>query len=119
MTTDVWRIRPLGDYLLVKPCDARVEQIGAIVVPESAQQRVFEGDVLATGPGRRGKDGSRVPMDVHVGDRVVYTEYSGHFVRCDEVEYLLMREEHEVHGVQECRDVRVPVHPDWDFSMHL
>lgn len=86
------KLKPLNDRLVVK-ADKPAEQIGSIVVPDQAQPRATRGTVLEVGPGKPGKDGAREPMDVKVGDAVLFGLYSGTEIELDGEKILLMRYE--------------------------
>jgi chaperonin GroES len=89
------KIKPLNNRVLVKRLKARVTQ-GGIYLPDSAQEKPKEGEVIAKGPGARSEDGIIVPMTVNVGDRVFFSSYAGTEVKNSEGsddEYLIMSEE--------------------------
>ena len=85
-------LRPLGDRVVVKPLEAEETTKGGIILPDTAKDKPQEGEVMAVGPGRVVENGTRVALDVKVGDRVVYSKYGGTEVKIDEVEYLVIRE---------------------------
>ncbi len=85
-------IKPLADRIVVKPSEAEEVTKGGIILPDTAKEKPVVGTVVAAGPGRRGDDGSLIPMEVKVGDKVLYGKYSGTEVTLDRVEYLIMRE---------------------------
>ncbi|MCA9869061.1 MAG: co-chaperone GroES [Caldilineae bacterium] len=85
-------LKPLGDRLLVKPIEQEEKTASGIILPETAKEKPQEGEVLAVGPGGRKEDGSRIAMDVEVGDRVLYAKYAGTEVKMDGVKYLILRE---------------------------
>jgi len=85
-------IKPLADRIVVKPTAAEEVTRGGIILPDTAKEKPVVGEVVATGPGRRGEDGKIVPMEVKVGDKVLYGKYSGTEVTLDRQEYLIMRE---------------------------
>jgi chaperonin GroES len=85
-------LKPLGDRLLVKPIEQEEKTASGIILPETAKEKPQEGEVLAVGPGGRKEDGSRIEMDVEVGDRVLYAKYAGTEVKMDGVKYLILRE---------------------------
>ncbi len=85
-------IKPLADRIVVKPAAAEEVTRGGIILPDTVKEKPVVGEVLATGPGRRGEDGKLVPMEVKVGDKVLYGKYSGTEVTLDRQEYLIMRE---------------------------
>ena len=86
--------KPLGNRVVVSPSEGD-EQVsaGGIYIPDTAKEKPQEGEVVAVGPGRLSDDGNRVPMDVGVGDTVVYSKYSGTEYKEGEVEYLVLRED--------------------------
>lgn len=85
-------LKPLGDRLLVKPIEQEEKTASGIILPETAKEKPQEGEVLAVGPGSRKEDGSRISMDVAVGDRVLYAKYAGTEIKMDGVKYLILRE---------------------------
>lgn len=94
-------IRPLYDRIVVKRVEQESESIvGGIIIPDSAKEKPQEGEVVATGKGKRLDDGKLVPLDVKAGDRILFGKYSGSDIKIDGVEYLIMRED-EVLGVLE------------------
>ena len=87
------KIQPLGDRVIVKPLEAEEKTKGGIVIPDTAKERPQEGEVIAVGPGKREGD-KVIPLEVKVGDRVLYGKYSGTEIRDNEgQEYLILREE--------------------------
>ncbi len=86
------RLRPLHDRIIVKPREAGEHVWGGIIIPDTAREKPQEGDVIAVGPGRLLEDGRRSPMDVKVGDRVIFEKYAGTEVELDEESYLILRE---------------------------
>lgn len=85
-------LKPLGDRLLVKPIEQEERTASGIILPETAKEKPQEGEVLAVGPGARKDDGSRVEMDVKVGDRVLYAKYAGTEIKMNGQKYLILRE---------------------------
>jgi len=85
-------LRPLGDRLLVKPIEQEEKTASGIILPETAKEKPQEGEVLAVGAGARKDDGSRIEMDVKVGDRVLYAKYAGTEVKLDGTKHLILRE---------------------------
>ncbi|MCS6845704.1 MAG: co-chaperone GroES [Caldilineales bacterium] len=85
-------LKPLGDRLLVKPIEQEERTASGIILPETAKEKPQEGEVLAVGPGARKDDGSRMEMDVKVGDRVLYAKYAGTEIKMDGQKYLILRE---------------------------
>ena len=87
------KIRPLGDRILVKAEEPKEKKIGGIIIPDTAKEKPQEGTVIAAGNGKIGKDGKVIPMEIKVGDKVLYGKYSGTEVKINDEEYLIMREE--------------------------
>ncbi|HAA38109.1 MAG TPA: co-chaperone GroES [Firmicutes bacterium] len=87
------RIKPLGDRVVIKVLEAEEKTASGIVLPDKAKEKPQEGEVTAVGDGRILDNGTRVPMDVAVGDRVLFSKYAGTEVKIDGVEYLIMRQE--------------------------
>jgi len=85
-------MEPLGDRVLVKPIPREEVTKGGIILPDTAKEKPQEGEVLAVGPGRLGDDGKRLPMDVKVGDKVIYAKYAGTEIKIDGEEYIILRE---------------------------
>lgn len=85
-------IRPLGDRVVVKPLPSEEVTKSGIVLPDTAKEKPQEGEVVAIGPGRLLDNGQRVPIDLKVGDRVLFSKYAGNEVKIDDVEYLILRE---------------------------
>ncbi|MEX1276196.1 MAG: co-chaperone GroES [Bacteroidota bacterium] len=85
-------LKPLADRVVVKPSEAEEKTKGGIIVPDTAKEKPVWGDVIAAGPGRYSEDGKHIPMEVKVGDRVLYGKYSGTEVTIDGEELLIMRE---------------------------
>jgi chaperonin GroES len=83
-------IKPLEDRLVVKPLDAEQTTASGLVIPDTAKEKPQEGEVLAIGPGRIDDNGNRVPLDVNVGDRVIYSKYGGTEVKYSGEEYLIL-----------------------------
>jgi chaperonin GroES len=92
------KIRPLYDRIVVKRIETKEQMQGGLYIPDSAKEKPQEGEVVATGKGKRLEDGSVVPLDVQVGDRILFGKYSGSDIKLDNDEYLIMRED-EVLGI--------------------
>jgi chaperonin GroES len=87
-------VRPLHDRVVVKRLEEKGEVVrGGIVIPDTAKEKPQEGEVVAVGSGKKKDDGTRVDMDVKVGDRILFGKYSGSEIKVDGQEYLIMREE--------------------------
>jgi chaperonin GroES len=87
------KIRPLYDRIVVKRIDEQETTRSGIIIPDSAQEKPQEAEVIAVGHGKRLEDGKLVDLDVKVGDRILFGKYSGNEIRLDGEEYLIMREE--------------------------
>ena len=88
-----FRIRPLGDRVVVKPVDREEKTKGGIYLPDTAsKERPQEGTILAAGEGRRDDNGKLVPMNVKAGDKVLFAKYSGTEFKVDDIEYLILSE---------------------------
>ncbi len=85
-------VTPLHDRVLVKRLEEKETVKGGIIIPDSAKEKPMEGEVMAVGEGKREK-GERVPLDVKVGDRILFGKYSGSEIKIDDQEYLILREE--------------------------
>ena len=92
------KIRPLYDRIVVKRIDEQETTRSGIIIPDSAQEKPQEAEVIAVGHGKRLEDGKLVDLDVKVGDRILFGKYSGNEIRLDGEEYLIMRED-DVLGV--------------------
>ena len=84
--------RPLHDRVLVKRVKEEEKTRGGIIIPETAQEKPQEGEVVAVGPGTRDEDGERVELDVKVGDRILFGKWSGTEVKIDGEDLLIMKE---------------------------
>ena len=85
------KMKPLADRVIIKPSPAEEKTKGGIILPDTAKEKPIQGEVIAVGPGRREK-GEVVPMELKVGDRVVYGKYSGTQVELDGEEIILIKE---------------------------
>ena len=95
MTTN---IQPLHDRVIVKRIDEGEQVRGGIIIPETAKEKPQEGEVIAAGLGKYREDGSRQPLDVSAGDRVLFGKYGGSEIKVDGEDLLIMRED-EILGV--------------------
>ncbi|HBE89015.1 MAG TPA: co-chaperone GroES [Elusimicrobia bacterium] len=86
------QIQPLADRVVVKPLEPKEVKKGGIIIPETAKEKPQEGEIVAAGKGRT-EDGKPVPMEVKVGDKVLYGKYSGTEIKINDEEYLIMKEE--------------------------
>ncbi len=86
------KLQPLADRLVIKPIEREEVTKGGIVLPDTAKEKPQEGKVVAVGPGRKSEDGKLIPMDVKVGDIVVYSKYGGIDYKLDDEDVLILRE---------------------------
>ena len=83
-------IQPLEDRIVIKSVEAEQTTASGLVIPDTAKEKPQEGEVLAVGPGRIDDKGNRVPLDVQVGDRVIYSKYGGTEIKHGGEEYLIL-----------------------------
>lgn len=93
-------IRPLHDRVVIRRTEEEQKTAGGIVIPDSAAEKPSQGEVIAVGPGKKTEDGTKVPMDLKVGDKVLFGPYAGSTAKIDGEEFLIMTET-EVFGVIE------------------
>jgi chaperonin GroES len=86
------KLKPLGSRLVVEPIEQEDVTASGIVLPETAKEKPQKGKVLSMGPGDRDEDGKRIPMDVKVGDTVLYAKYSGTEIKMDQKKLLIIKE---------------------------
>jgi chaperonin GroES len=86
-------IRPLYDRIVVKRIDEKETTRNGIIIPDSAQEKPQEGEVIAVGQGKRSEDGTLVALDLKAGDRILFGKYSGSDTKLNGTEYLIMRED--------------------------
>jgi chaperonin GroES len=94
------KFRPLHDRVVVERITAEEKSKGGIIIPDTAQEKPSQGEVIAVGPGGRDEAGKLIPIDVKVGDRILFGKWSGTEVKIDGVEYLIMKES-DIMGVIE------------------
>ncbi len=94
------KFRPLHDRVLVRRVDEDTKTAGGIIIPDTAQEKPSEGEIISVGPGARGEDGSVQALDVKKGDRVLFGKWSGTEIRVDGEELLIMKES-DIMGVIE------------------
>ena len=102
-------IKPLEDRIVVKPLDAEQTTASGLVIPDTAKEKPQEGEVLSIGPGRIDDNGNRVPLDVNVGDKVIYSKYGGTEVKYNGEEYLVL-------SARRARDHREVIHLVREFG---
>src|ERR1700681_3981165 len=86
------KFRPLHDRVVVKRIDAEAKSAGGIIIPDSAKEKPSQGEITAVGPGGRDEAGKLIPIDLKVGDRVLFGKWSGTEVKLDGEELLIMKE---------------------------
>jgi chaperonin GroES len=89
---DRMKFRPLHDRVVVKRIDAEEKTAGGIIIPDTAKEKPSQGEVIAVGPGGRDESGKLIPIDLQVGDRVLFGKWSGTEVKIDGQELLIMKE---------------------------
>jgi len=85
-------LKPLGNRVVVEPLEQEEVTAGGIVLPETAKEKPQKGVVLSAGPGDRDEDGKRIPLDVKVGDTVLFAKYAGTEIKVDGKKLLILRE---------------------------
>ena len=85
-------LKPLGGRVVIEPIEQEEITAGGIVLPETAKEKPQQGIVLSVGPGDRDEDGKRIPMDLSVGDKVLFAKYSGTEIKMDGKKLLILRE---------------------------
>ncbi len=86
------KIQPLADRVVVMALEETEQMRGGLYIPDTAKEKPQEGEIVAVGPGKMNDDGDRIPMEVEVGNRVLYGKYSGTEVKVDGDDYLILRE---------------------------
>ena len=92
------KIKPLGDRIVVKPVSAEQKLASGIIIPDTAKEKPQQGEVLAVGSGRMLENGTRVALEVKVGDKVLYSKYGGTEIKIEEQELLILNER-DVHAI--------------------
>jgi chaperonin GroES len=87
------KIKPLNDRVLVLREDEEQKSTGGIIIPDTAKEKPQRGKVVAVGSGKRDKDGKHTPLEVKVGDRILFGKYGGTEIKIDNVEHVFMRED--------------------------
>ena len=95
------KIRPLGDRIVVEPLEAEEKTKGGIILPDTAKEKPQKGKVVAVGKGRVDENGKAIPMEVKVGDKVLYGKYAGTEITIDDKEYIILKEEDVLAIVEE------------------
>ena len=87
------KIKPLNDRVLVVREDEEQKSAGGIIIPDTAKEKPQRGKVVGVGSGKRDKDGKRIPLEVKVGDRILFGKYAATEIKIDDVEHVFMRED--------------------------
>jgi len=99
------KFRPLHDRVVVKRLDAEEKTAGGIIIPDTAKEKPSQGEIVAVGKGGRDEAGKLIPLDVKVGERVLFGKWSGTEVKIDGVDYLIMKES-DIMGVLDAEVAR-------------
>jgi len=86
------KLQPMADRVVIRPIEKEEKTKGGIYLPDTAKEKSQEGKVIAIGPGRRSEEGKPIPMDVKVGDIVIYAKYGGTEIKVDDEELIILRE---------------------------
>ena len=86
------KFRPLHDRVVVRRIEENTKIAGGIIIPDTAKEKPMQGEIIAVGPGGRDESGKLIPIDLKVGDRVLFGKWSGTEVKLDSVDYLIMKE---------------------------
>ena len=86
------KLQPLADRVVVKPIEREEKTKSGIYLPDTAKEKPQEGKVVAVGPGRMSEDGKRIPMDLKVGDIVIYAKYGGTEIKIEDEDLIILRE---------------------------
>src|ERR1043166_7977899 len=92
------KFRPLHDRVVIKRVEADAKSAGGIIIPDTVKEKPQQGEVIAVGPGGRDESGKLIPIDIKIGDPVLFGKWSGTEVRIDDADYLIMKES-DVMGV--------------------
>jgi chaperonin GroES len=91
-TKNAVAVKPLADRVVIRALEETEQMRGGLYIPDTAKEKPQQGEIIAVGPGKFDEKGTRVPMDVKVGDKVLYGKYSGTEVTLDNEQYLILRE---------------------------
>src|SRR5713226_4686566 len=86
-------VRPLHDRIIVRRIDEGEQNVGGIIIPDTAKEKPQQGTVIAAGKGKENDDGKRIPLDVKASDRILFVKYAGQEITLDGEEYLIMKED--------------------------
>ena len=96
------KLEPLGDRVIVRPIDTEEVSKGGIILPDTAKEKPQDGEIIAIGPGKIKDDGSRIPMEVKVGDKVMFAKYAGTEVKLND-EKLMIMSQSDIMAIKERR----------------
>ena len=100
--------RPLHDRIIVQRLDEGEQQIGGIIIPDSAKEKPQQGKVLAVGDGRITDEGKRIPLDIAAGNLILFGKYSGQEIKLDGAEYLIVKEDEVLAVIDNATDTQKP-----------
>ncbi len=92
MADSSFRLEPLGDRIVIQPLQQEQVLASGIVIPETAKEKPQQGEVIAVGPGKRDESGERIPLDIAVGDRILYKKYTGQEVKVERDDLIVLEE---------------------------
>jgi chaperonin GroES len=95
------KVRPLHDRLIVKRLEEEEKTKGGIIIPDTAKEKPIEGKVIAVGKGKIKKDGTKIPMELKKGDRILFAKYAGTEVKIDGEEHLIMKEDDVIATIEQ------------------
>ena len=104
----IMKFRPLHDRIIVQRLDEGEQQIGGIIIPDSAKEKPQQGKVLAVGEGRITDEGKRIPLDVAAGNLILFGKYSGQEIKLDGAEYLIVKEDEVLAVIDSATDTQKP-----------
>jgi chaperonin GroES len=102
------KFRPLHDRIIVQRLDEGEQQIGGIIIPDSAKEKPQQGKVLAVGDGRMTDEGKRIPLDVAAGNLILFGKYSGQEIKLDGADYLIVKEDEVLAVIDNATDTQKP-----------
>jgi chaperonin GroES len=102
-------VRPLHDRIIVHRLEEGEQQIGRIIIPDTAKEKPQQGTVIAVGKGKVNDDGRRIPLDVKAGDRILFGKYSGQEIKLDGEEYLIVKEDEVLAVIEDKTDEKPAV----------
>jgi len=100
------KFRPMHDRVLVRRIEAEEKTVGGIIIPDTAKEKPFQGEVIAVGPGSRDESGKLIPIDIGIGDRVLFGKWSGTEVKVEGEELLIMKESDILGVIEDVSEVK-------------